>query len=154
MLISIFLFSPILYNDNYYLDGALLDPYPYFYNKNTKKIGLWLFSKYEFDFLNNFDTKFVNNANNTFSYFFDLLKILYTNYMKKFYKKIPKNTLYIDFNFNHSSFDLSKDDRIFLYNIGDKKSKKFFNKINKQNRKRYLSRKYFNIWWSKIIKKI
>ena len=122
--------------------------------KNTKKIGLWLFSKYEFDFLNNFDTKFVNNANNTFSYFFDLLKILYTNYMKKFYKKIPKNTLYIDFNFNHSSFDLSKDDRIFLYNIGDKKSKKFFNKINKQNRKRYLSRKYFNIWWSKIIKKI
>jgi len=146
------LFSPILYNNNYYLDGALLDPYPYFYHKNTKKLGLWIFTKYEFDFLNNSDTKFVDNTHNTFSYFIDLLKILYSNYIKKFYKKIPKNTIYIDFNFNHASFNLSKDDRLFLYNIGDKKSKKFFHKIYKQKRKKYLALKYFKIWFNKINK--
>ena len=147
------LFSPIFYNDNYYLDGALLNPYPYYYNKNTKKIGFWLFAKYEYEFLNNYETNFVNNTNNTFIFFTDLLKILYTNYIKKFYKKIPKNTIYLDFNFKNTSFFLSENDRTFLYNMGVKKSKKFLNKIYKQMRKKYLSMKYFYLWKKKSLLK-
>ena len=38
--------SPINYNNNIYYDGAILDPYPYDYIRNTKKLGLIVFTEY------------------------------------------------------------------------------------------------------------
>ena len=38
-----FMFKPVLYNDNYYVDGGLYDPYPIKYAKNLNKtIGIFL----------------------------------------------------------------------------------------------------------------
>lgn len=147
------LFSPIIYNNNYYADGALLDPFPYFYNKNTIKIGIWLFDNYEFNFINNYDMFFVNNTHNIITYIINLLKIMYINYIKKFYKKIPKDVININYDYNTIDFNINKNEKFKLINIGKKKCKLYLNKIYKKNRKKYLSMKYFNLWKEKTIYK-
>ena len=128
------LFTPILYNNCYYVDGGLLDPYPYFYNKDTKKIGFWLCEKYEFNFFKNEASCFVNElSNGVFFYSIELLKIIHINHINKFYKslkkKFSKNTVFIDFDFTpNASFFISDDNKIKLLHIGKKKFKKFVNK--------------------------
>ena len=146
------LFSPILYNDNYYIDGALLDPFPYFYHKDTSKIGFWLFEKYEFNFIKNIDTIFVNKIVNSLSYTSELLKIIYINYIKKKYKKIPNNVVYIDFDFKNKNlvdFDVTIEDKIKMFNIGKRKCALFL----KKKIKLYLKKKYF-LKWKNIINKL
>jgi predicted acylesterase/phospholipase RssA len=140
------LFSPLFYNDNYYLDGGLLDPYPYFYIKNTKKYGIWLFENDEFSFIKNLETNFIDSTDNSLGFVLNLLKIMYYNYMKKFYKKIPKNTIYIDFTYSNISFDMNIEDRKKMFEIGIKKTKSYFKRKYKNARKKYLSQKYFYIW--------
>lgn len=142
------LFAPILYNNSYYVDGALLEPFPYFYHNNTKKIGLWLFDKCEYDFIKKSCSVFINDISNSFKYMLDLLKIIYTNYIKKYYKKIPKNVIYIDYDINKNieSFNVNINDNINMYNIGIKKTKFFIKKLKKRKRKLYLLKKYFNNW--------
>jgi predicted patatin/cPLA2 family phospholipase len=144
------LFAPIFYNNNYYVDGAVLDPFPYTYNKSKKKYGLWLFEKYEINFFkNNNSAQFINNLGDSFKYMIDLLKIIHINYIKKFYKKIPKNVIYIDFDFKGiemDRFELTLEERIKMFNIGINKCKLYFKKKYKRDRKRYLARKYYNIW--------
>jgi len=147
------LFAPIFYNDCYYLDGGLLDPYPYFYIKNTKKYGIWLFENDEFSFIKDLETNFINNTDNSLGFILNLLKIMYCNYMKKFYKKIPKNTIYIDFNYSNLSFDMDIHERKNMFEIGVNKTKLYFIKKYKINRKKYLSKKYFYIWLEKIRQK-
>lgn len=142
-------FSPILYNNNYYIDGALLDPFPYFYNKNTKKCGLWLFEKYEFNFLKDSSVNFINELSNSYSYIMDLLKILHVNYVKKYYKKIPKNVVYIDLSYNNISFDnfdVTLTDRQTMFKNGMKKCNLFFKRKCRRKRRKYLYSKYFHIW--------
>ena len=142
------LFSPILYNNFYYVDGALLDPFPYFYNKNTRKIGIWLFDKCEFDFIKNSCAIFTNDLSDSFKYTLDLLRIIYINYIKKYYKKIPKNVIYInyDINLNFDKFDISITDKMKMYNMGIEKANNFFKKLKKKKRRLYLLKKYFNYW--------
>jgi predicted patatin/cPLA2 family phospholipase len=149
------IFSPILHNKNYYIDGGLLDPFPYTYNKHIKrsnKCGLWLFEKYEIDFIKNNNFMFINDISDSFNYIINLLKIIHINYIKKNYKKIPNNVIYLDFNFdlNQTSFIINLEDKIKMLKIGSNRCKIFFLKIYKKNRKKYLSRKYFNIWNNKI----
>jgi predicted acylesterase/phospholipase RssA len=141
------LFSPILYNDCYYVDGALLDPFPYYYIKNTNKFGLWLFHKNEFDFIKKNNVSFVNSLSNSLNYMIELLKIVYINYMKTYYKKLPKNVIYIDVNYSSSeSFYVSENDRTLLFNIGKNKFNIYYKKCIKKTKKRYLMMKYFNLW--------
>jgi predicted patatin/cPLA2 family phospholipase len=141
------IFSPIFYHNNYYVDGGLLDPFPYFYNKNiekSKKIGLWLFNKYEINFIKNNNVNFINEITDSFNYTLELLKIIHINYIKKFYKKIPKNVIYIDYDLNNiiCTFENSLDEKKYMYNLGEKKCKKFFKKTEKI----YLLKKYFKLW--------
>lgn len=142
------LFSPILYNNCYYLDGALLEPFPYYYHKNTKKIGLWLFDKLEFDFIQKSYTNINIDTSNSFKFIFDLLTIVYLNYMKKHYKKIPKNVICInnDLNISVETFDIHINDKIKMYKIGIDKTNIFLKKLNRKKRKIYLLKKYFYIW--------
>jgi predicted patatin/cPLA2 family phospholipase len=143
------LFSPIMYNDCYYVDGALLDPFPYYFIKNTNKFGLCLFENYQFKFIKEDNVSFVNNLSSSFNYIIELLKIVYTNYIKKYYKKMPKNVVYIDFDYtslNNETFYVPEEDRFLLFNIGKKKFNNYYKKYNKRIRKRYLIKKYFNIW--------
>ena len=145
------IFSPIFYNNNYYVDGALLDPFPYFYNRNIKKsekLGLWLFDKYEINFIKNSNVNFINEINDSFNYSLELLKIIHINYIKKFYKKIPKNVIYIDYDLNNTinTFNNTLEEKTNMYNIGIIKCKNFFKKIFKNLKKKYLLKKYFKLW--------
>jgi predicted patatin/cPLA2 family phospholipase len=85
-------FSPIIYKNNYYIDGAFLDPYPFYYHKNVKKIGIWLFEKENIHFFKNnylIQNNFINS--DPLNYFVNLLNILYLKYIKNSKKKIaPK----------------------------------------------------------------
>jgi len=103
---------------------------------------------------NNKSNLFIKNLNNSISYINNLMKILYVNYMKKYYKKLPKNTIYIDFNLKelNMSFELSQEQRMFIFNFGIKKANKFFIKEYKNKRKIFLSKKYFYLWVNKIKK--
>jgi hypothetical protein len=139
------LFAPIFYNNNYYVDGALLDPFPYFFNKNTYKIGFWLFDKNELNFIKYRNGLFIKELSNSFTYVIELLKIIYINYMKKYYKKIPENVIYINFdliNEHFEKFDLKYEDKIKIFNIGKKKYKLFL----KKKSKKILIKKYFDRW--------
>jgi predicted patatin/cPLA2 family phospholipase len=145
------LFSPIFYNNNYYVDGALLDPFPYFYNKNikkSKKLGLWLFDKYEINFIKNNNVIFINEITDSFNYSLELLKIIHINYIKKFYKKIPKNVIYIDYNLESviKTLDNTIDEKKNMYNIGIIKGKKFIKRIYRKTNKLFLLKKYFKLW--------
>jgi len=74
---------------------------------------------------------------------------MHVNYIKKFYKKILKNVIYIDFDFhtiNIDTFEISLEDKNKMFNIGINKCYSFFNKLFKKRRSKYLSRKYLNIW--------
>ena len=147
------IFTPINYNNNYYLDGALLDPFPYYYHKNTKKIGFWLFDNDEFNMMNNLDVKFMDELPDFGTYTMQILKVLYTNYVKKYYKKIPKNVISINFTMNNVKFEDFNVLDIYkkkMFNIGVHKSKLFIKKMNKKARIKYLSMKYFNLWIYKI----
>jgi predicted acylesterase/phospholipase RssA len=151
------LFSPIIYDNNYYVDGALLDPFPYNYNKDTNKIGFWLFDQYEINFIKNSNSVyFVNNSTDSFNYIFNLLKIMHVNYIKEYYKKIInnklKNVILIDFDYKNVSFEnfyVKLEDKINMFNIGMKKAKFFIKKHNKIIRKKYLANKYYYIWKNK-----
>jgi predicted patatin/cPLA2 family phospholipase len=155
------LFSPILFNDNYYIDGALLEPFPINYNKNTIKYGFWLFDEYEYNFINNSNnTFFVNELNNSFQYIENISRIIHINYIKEHYKKIInkycKNIIIINFEnkfLRGEDFDIKLEDKIRMYNIGLTKSLNYFKKLLKKNRKKYLSIKYFYLWKYKILKK-
>jgi len=143
------IFSPIFYNNNYYVDGALLDPFPYYYNKNidkSNKFGIWLLDKYEYNFIKNNNSIFINELTNSFNYSFELLKIIHINYIKKFYKKI-KNIIYVDYDLdNINNFNNTYDEKNNMYNFGIIKCKLFFKKIYKKNAKKYLLKKYFYLW--------
>jgi NTE family protein len=144
------IFSPISYNNNYYVDGALLDPFPYLYNKNidkSRKIGLLLFSNYELNFIKNSDIHFVNNITNSFNYTFQLLKIIHINYIKNFYKKIPKNVIYIKYELENSQafFNLSYEEKKRMHDVGVLECKKFLKKIFMAKEKIFLKKKYFHL---------
>jgi NTE family protein len=153
------LFSPILYNNNYYVDGALLDPFPIYYNKNTSKYGFWLFDDYEFKFVNNSNISFVNNLNGSFDYIESLSRIIHINYIKEYYKNItkslPKNIIIIDFenkNLKSEEFDIKLEDKVKMFNIGTFKTANYLKKQFKKKHRKYLSQKYFYIWKKKLIK--
>ena len=150
------LFSPIIYNNNSYIDGAFLDPYPYNYHKNLTKIGIWLFEKENIYFLKN--NYFENNntiVNNSINYIMNLLNILFLNYMKKYYRKMPKNTIYIDiYTSTNLVFKLDIEEKKKIYQLGIKKSKNFFKLLYKKARIYFLMSKYYYLWREKIKKSI
>jgi hypothetical protein len=154
-------FTPIIFKDNYYVDGALLDPFPYLYNKSisiSKKCGLCLFDQHQMPFMRNNDCSIIKELNNTLFYFVDLIKILEINYLKKYYKKTYKNVIYIDYKFNinnFQNFEMSILDKNKLFFNGIKKAQYFFyKKYKKSFEKKHntnLLIKYFNYWRKNLL---
>ena len=140
------IYPPISYNDNLYVDGALLDPYPINYIKNTRKIGFVIYDIEEYNFMNNIGGSFINDDDNSFNYIFKMMRILYTNYLKNKYKKNDKNSIYFHTNSFNITFKLEKDYKEKLILYGNKKVKLYFKKKYKLQRKKYLSRKFYAIW--------
>jgi predicted acylesterase/phospholipase RssA len=148
-------YSPIQYNNNYYVDGALLDCYPYNYNKNLKKIGIFLINRNEYLFLKNKDSVFVNNIDDTITYLKNLLSIMYLNNLKNNLKRKNKNTINIitDSNIELYDFNLDENNKKKMINLGKVSFNKYFKKIYLIRRKRFLMNKYYYLWKGKSLLK-
>lgn len=144
------IYEPIKYQDQLYVDGALLDPFPIQYIKGTEKIGLVIYDKDEYQFLQNLDVSFIPNNDNTVQYIFNLMKIVYVNYLKDKYKKKHKNVIYYDTEAYTISFKLDKQFKEVLIEKGEKKIKQHFKKIYNKKRKIMLSAKYYAHWKAKV----
>jgi len=147
-------YTPIKYNDNYYVDGALLDSYPYNYHKNLKKIGIFLLQKNDYLFLKNKDSIFVNNIDDTLTYLKQLLTIMYLNNLKNTNKK-NKNTINIitEANVEIYDFNLDEANKKKMVNLRKISFNKYIKKIYLIRRKRFLIKKYYYLWKSKSLLK-
>ena len=147
------LITPVNDNNTIYVDGALLDSYPYNYYKNTNKIGVWVLGKNEYDKIFN---GINNNSENIISfenYFKSLILTLWISNIKYEYKKVPPNTIMIIDENNIDGFNLKieKSLKIEFYEKGYNKCTEYFFKLKNTN---YLEKKYYYLWKSKIINKI
>ena len=136
--------TPILYNNCKYYDGAILDPYPYNYHKNTNKLGLMIYSKNIKNYIlkNDNNVIYEENKNIILGDTINTIFLLYNNYLKLFYKKRLKNTIYIIDEMN-TNIHMNYDEKLKLFNIGNKKTHLFFNKKLNKLKKQYLLKKYF-----------
>ena len=136
--------APIKYNNNIYFDGALLDPYPYNYIKDTKKIGIIVFTEQLKSLIFNDNNQNTNrfNGESHFEIFINNIFLIYNNYLKFFFKKKIKNTIYIICEFQNK-VNLTNQDKIMLFQKGEKKTNLFLRKKIKKLKKRFLLKKYF-----------
>lgn len=116
------LFKPVLYNNQYYVDGALLNNFPIKYFKNDIKntIGISLFPKKE-------------NITDLSSFLKNMMKSFTAS---KYINQYPENTILINTTENFSILDLVNTYKVAqireqMVNIGYKQTKLFFN--NKYN---------------------
>jgi predicted acylesterase/phospholipase RssA len=143
------LLKPIEYNQCYYVDGALLNPYPYYVMKNTEKVGIYLT-----------DTNIFRNdqyfqCDSHFDYLFQMITLLWKNQIQQRNRnKKPKNTIYIeDTKYNSVHFEMSKEDKLEMYEYGKTFVLSFLTKIKNKRRKHYLMMKYISLWKYKIKQK-
>ena len=145
------IFSPIEYNNCFYVDGALLDPYPLEYNKNTNKLGLYIVDNDEYKFFLNKNVEFIKEKENVLNYCINIMRVLYSNYLKKNYNFKKKNTIYIKLDIENLTFEMNKDKKNQIMNKGKKIVNNFFKKIYEKKRKIFLSKKYYYIWKKKVL---
>ncbi len=153
MSISIpFVFKPVKYQGCIYLDGAILDHFPYYYHKHTKKMGICsldrdIFKEIEQIQENSFD------SNPLFDLMKDILStLLEENLRLKCKYKKPKNTIYLVEEINCIEFDMELKHKYDLMKRGTEIAKRYFYFEFKKRRKYYLIKKYSNIWIHKYKK--
>lgn len=109
------LFTPILYNSNYYIDGGIKNYFPYNYCNPKKTLGIYI--------------KIIDNIN---IYHKIINTIFYSNQKKQYYT----NVITIEFT-DVNRFDFSKDYVNNIINYGRKYTKNYFTfkslKINSTN---------------------
>jgi hypothetical protein len=78
---------------------------------------------------------------------------LHLNYVKVKLKKIPKNTIkiFVGKDINGLDFDVKQETKTKLFKQGILSSYKYYKKILKKRRKRYLSMKYYFIWKNRVL---
>lgn len=112
------LFKPFKYNENYYVDGGLLENYPIDYFKDNTKdtIGILVSS--------GFVCK--KEINNIEDYLYRLFICPIMKPVKKAYGIYKDNTILVENDTNPVNFDLLKDEKTKLINDGYTKALKFF----------------------------
>ena len=107
------LFKPIVYNNNYYVDGAVINNYPIIYFKKELKdtIGITLKKK----------KKEINNI-------FDFIKnVISASNFHEFNKYIYNSVIINDDNINMLDFENISEKRENMIDIGYKQTEIFFN---------------------------
>ncbi len=141
------IFAPIIYNNNLYIDGATIDPYPY-YGINidkSKKLGIFLLEDHMFEKEMNIIPP---KEFDLFSYIFRIIQIVWKKQVTRNLKnKIPLNTIrLLDNKTKGHELSLNKDTKIKMYEYGKIIGKKYFTKKNILQKKKLLLFKYFNLW--------
>lgn len=140
--------EPILYQGDYYVDGAVLDHFPYYYHKNTRKYGVCLLEEDLFKI-----TEQIEGDTNLMNLFISILMTLWKEQLKlKLKGKKTKNTVYIvDEEYASTGFDVDKETKSKMYGKGVQFGKEYFTKREKIKRRKYLEKKYFQLWRNKCI---
>ena len=157
------LFKPIKYTltymgqlqeEHYYLDGGLIDPFPWKVIKKViplKKFGIFKHENNQ----NNYNQELNNNYMDSFqNYFMNMIETILKDYTKERYKflkdeKINKNIFIFNDHLNSIDFSMSYEMKKIYINKTEKLFDEFYFKMK---RTIYLSKKYFNIWYQKIKK--
>ena len=110
------IYKPIIFNNKYYVDGALTDNYAIhlFENNNKKTIGFVITSKDIFES----EIKDIENY---------LLSVMFTSFNNQLKNKIDKYkdiSIEIESNINSLDYSLSKEDKLDLINNGYNSTKK------------------------------
>jgi len=150
------LYAPIKFNNNFYVDGAILDAYPFHYHKNTRKIGVLPLNKNDYDFLRNRNSTYFNDGDDSAKYLKSLFIVVYMNYMRMNFKNIKSDTVIIlteNDDIDFYDFDLDPGKKDLMLTHGKMSFNMYFKKIYIKRRKRYLAKKYYYIWKNKIAKK-
>lgn len=154
------LFKPIKYTltymgqlqkENYYLDGGLLDPFPWKVIKKVnlhKKIGIFKHENHQNEILN-INEDYMDSFQN---YFMSMIETILKDYTKEKYKflkddKINKNIFIFNDHLNAIDFSMSSEMKKIYINKTEKLFDTFYLKMRRIT---YLSKKYFTIWYSKI----
>lgn len=140
------LFTPINYNNNIYVDGAILSPYPndYVKKKDGSKLGIMMSNK---------NKKKIKENYNEFNFYNYILKIInssYNFYLNKKIKKYNDEIIKIKLNSHINGYNLNKltkKDFKMMYLSGVDSSIKY---LKKNYNNYFIKKKYYNIW--KIIK--
>lgn len=156
------LFKPIKYTltymgqlqeGNYYLDGGLIDPFPWRVIKKVnpcKKIGIFKYDNNQNNNINNIE--YNNNYMDSFqNYFIQMIETILKDHTKEKYKflkdeKINKNIFIFNDNLNAIDFSMSCEMKKLYIHKTEKLFDEFYLKMRRIN---YLSKKYFLIWYSK-----
>ena len=113
-------YTPVLYNDKYYVDGGCIDNYPiYEFKDNIEEvIGVYLNSDYEFCSIKNFK-----------EYFISVLQTLADGYVYNSIRGFDKYTIIIKTKVNFLQFELSKEEKSSLIELGYENTIEYFNQI-------------------------
>ena len=144
--------TPVNYNNNLYVDGALLDPYPYNFNKNTVKFGIWILGRRDYDIIfSDIKNSDKNNITTFDNYFKELIMTMWIANIRYKYKEIPSNTVIIIDDNNTDGFNLKidKETKIKFFEKGYTECEKYFIKLKNIN---YLEKKYYQLWKQKSLK--
>ena len=141
-----FMFKPVFYNNDYYVDGGLYDPYPIKYAKNLNKtIGIFLKKN------DNISKNIIINSLS--SYIFQVLNCYYDEFKERIIikKKYRECTIIVDAEMIVSvNLKLDIDNKINILNIGREMSKRYIENIfNKKRLNYFLKRYYLNKYYIK-----
>ncbi len=118
-----FYYKPVIYKNNYYVDGGLMNNYPIdLFNDNIDEvIGILMDNKYEFAEINSFQSFFVN-----------CLLTFMKGMSFSLIKSWKKNTIYIELKqVNILQFDMSKEFKNNMYKIGYNAVMDYFKNLEK-----------------------
>lgn len=143
-------FKPIRYNGSLYSDGGIVNHFPYYYHKDTKKMGICLTDRNLFDQMENIP----ESENPLVSYIIDIMSSMQDEMVRmKMREKKTKNTIFILDDSNGADMKISKEHKYKMMEKGIFFAKKYYEKEIKKRRRRYLIQKYIHLWKSKIVKK-
>ncbi len=143
-----FLFTPIKYNQNLYIDGATLEPYPYYVIKIDKKRKLGVFliedNMFEKDNNENMNKKEID----LIEYIFTIVQTIWKKQVVRTLNyKIPLNTIQVlDIKTKGFEVNLNKEVKNKMYEYGKDIAKKYFQKKILKKKKKLLLFKYFNLF--------
>lgn len=144
------IFKPIHYEGSLYSDGGIINHFPYYYHKGTKKMGICLMDRNLFDEMENIP----ESENPLISYLMDIMSSMTDEMVRmKMKEKRAKNTIYIFDKTNGADMKIPKEDKYKMMEKGRLFAKKYYKQEYRRRRRKYLIQKYIYLWRSKCKKK-
>lgn len=144
-------FQPIHYQNMMYVDGGVLDHYPYYYHTNTRKIGVCILDDDLFEPVPPTESEEVS----LMDYMKKTLDLLWKENIKmKLKNKKPKDTIYIiDNQTNSVEFNGGVAMKKKMVERGIEIGMKYMKKEYRKRRSRYLCKKYIYLWLTNVKKR-